>query len=179
MRTEGDVSVAETDDDPGYTAEADEDRTDRKRHRRPRRAKVGWGVRVVASAALLLLAACWLPPYLAQRAENAALSEASDGRVKPALEQARRAAQLDPLAVSPLLTEATLLQQLGQNRSALARLEEAAHLQPQNYEVWFALGELQASALGRLKDARASFTRALALNPLDAASRYELERLAR
>jgi tetratricopeptide (TPR) repeat protein len=134
---------------------------------------------VVASAALLLLAACWLPPYLAQRAENAALAEASDGRVKPALGQARRAAQLDPLAVSPLLTEATLLQQLGQNRSALARLEEAARLQPQNYEVWFALGELQASALGRLEEARASFTRALALNPSDAASRYELERLAR
>ena len=81
--------------------------------------------------------------------------------------------------MSPLLTEATLLQQLGQNRSALARLEEAARLQPQNYEVWLALGDLQAGALGRFKDARASFTRALALNPSDVASRYELERLAR
>jgi O-antigen ligase len=146
--------------------------------RRPRRPRVGWSVRVVASAALLLLAACWLPPYLAQRAESAALAEAGDGRVEAALAHARRAARIDPLAVSPLLTEASLLQQLGQNRAALAKLEEAARLQPQNYEVWFALGELQAGALGRVKDAEASFTRALALNPSDTASRYELERLA-
>jgi hypothetical protein len=146
--------------------------------RGPRRPRVGWSGRAVASAALLLLAVCWLPPYLAQRAENAALDEAGDGRVQPALEQARRAARLDPLAVSPLLTEATLLQQLGQNRAALERLEEATRLQPQNFEVWYALGELQQGVLGRPKDARASFTRALALNPTDAASRYELERLA-
>jgi tetratricopeptide (TPR) repeat protein len=91
---------------------------------------------------------------------------------------ARRAARLDPLAVSPLLTEASLLQQLGQNRAALARLEEAARLQPQNHEVWFALGELQQGALGQTRAARESFTRALALNPADSASRYELERLA-
>jgi tetratricopeptide (TPR) repeat protein len=148
------------------------------RRRGARRPTVGWSGRAVASAALLLLAVCWLPPYLAQRAGNAALDEAGDGRVQPALEQARHAARLDPLAVSPLLTEATLLQQLGQNRAALERLEEATRLQPQNFEVWYALGELQQGVLGRPKDARASFARALALNPTDAASRYELDRLA-
>jgi hypothetical protein len=139
----------------------------------------GWGIRTVASAALVLLALCWLPPYLAQRAENAALAEASEGRVTAGLAQARRAARLDPLAVSPLLTEATLLQQLGQNSAALTKLQQAARLQPQNFEVWYALGELQQSALGQKEQARASFTRALALNPLDAASRYELDRLGR
>jgi len=174
---EGDVSPAAADEDSEYTAEKNESGADRKRHRRPRRAKVGWSVRVVASAALLLLAACWLPPYLAQRAESAALADAGDGRVEAALVHARRAARLDPLAVSPLLTEASLLQQLGQNRAALAKLEEAALLQPQNYEVWLALGELQQGALGQVKAARESFTRALALNPADSASRYELERL--
>ena len=150
----------------------------RQKRGRPRRLRSGWGIRAVASIALVLLALCWLPPYLAQRAENAALAAASDGRVAAGLSQARRAATLDPLAVSPLLTQATLLQQLGQNRAALAKLQEAARLQPQNFEVWFALGELQQSALGQKKQARASFTRALALNPLDSASRYELERLA-
>lgn len=145
---------------------------------RPRHGlRSGWGLRVVATGALLVLAACWLPPYLAQRAGNAALADASDGRVRPALAEARRAARLDPLSVDPLLTEATLLQQLGQNRAALAVLQEAARLQPQNYEVWFALGELQAGALGKPDDARASFTRALALNPADAASLYELQRI--
>jgi hypothetical protein len=179
---------AEADEAPALPVDAEEEQghveevagaaaTGHPGHDRARRLRMGWSIRVIASAALLLLAACWLPPYLAQRAENAALADASDGRVEPGLEHARRAARLDPLAVGPLLTEATLLQQLGQNRAALVKLEAAARLQPQNFEVWYALGELQQGALGRVKDARTSFTRALALNPLDAASRYELERL--
>ena len=143
---------------------------------RPRRLR--WAPRAVACVALVLLAVSWLPPYLAGRAENAALAASSDGKVTEALSQARRAASLDPLAVSPLLTEATLLQQVGRNREALARLQEAAKLQPQNYEVWYALGVLLHGALGRDREARAALTRALALNPLDAASRYELESLA-
>ena len=140
---------------------------------------MGWPLRVAASSALLLLAVSWLPPYLALHAENAALAAASDGKVNAALENARRAATLDPLAVSPLLTEAMLLQQLGRNQEALARLQAAAKLQPQNYQVWYELGVLLHGALGRDKAAKAAFTRALALNPSDAASRYELELLAR
>jgi hypothetical protein len=139
----------------------------------------GWAPRVVASVALLLLAASWLPPYFAQRAENAALTAAGEGDVPAALEHAARAAAWDPLAVSPLLTEAALLQQLGRNREAIARLEAAVKLQPQNYEVWYELGLLEHGAFGRDKEARAAFRRALALNPGDAASRYELELLAR
>jgi len=120
----------------------------------------------------------WLPPFLAFRAENAALAASGDGDITTALGHARRAATWDPLAVSPLLTQATLLQQLGKNREALERLRAAAKLQPQNYEVWYELGVLQHGVLGREKAARASFARALALNPADAASRYELELLA-
>ena len=147
---------------------------------RPRRRshRVGWPIRVAASSALLLLAVSWLPPYLALRAENSALAAASDGKANAALVNARRAATLDPLAVSPLLTEASLLQQLGRDREALARLQAAAKLQPQNYEVWYALGVLLHGSLGRDKAARAALTRALALNPLDAASRFELELVA-
>jgi O-Antigen ligase/Tetratricopeptide repeat len=145
----------------------------------PRRSRrVGWAPRAVASAALVLLAVSWLPPFVAQRAENAALAAASEGDVTTALDHARRAEMWDPLAVSPLLTQATLLQQLGKNREALERLQAAVKLQPQNFEVWYELGVLQHGALGRDKAARASFARALALNPADAASRYELELLA-
>jgi tetratricopeptide (TPR) repeat protein len=140
---------------------------------------LGWAPRVVASAALVLLAVSWMPPYLAHRAESAAIAASSDGDVVAALASARRAAGLDPLAVSPLLTEASLLQQLGRNRQALERLQEAARLQPQNYEVWYAIGVLQHEAFGRDKAARAALIRALGLNPLDAASRDELERLVR
>jgi hypothetical protein len=172
--------VAEGEDDGSYVDdEAAEPETVEQRGHRRKRRQGNWGVRVVASGALVLLAVCWLPPYLAQRSENAALADASDGRVQAGLTQARRAAGLDPLAVSPLLTQATLLQQQGQNRAALAKLQEAARLQPQNFQVWYALGELQQGALGQIRQARASFTRALALNPLDSASQYELQRLAR
>ena len=146
---------------------------------RRRRSIKNWGLRVVASAALVLLAASWLPPYLSLRAQNAALAAAGAGRAQAGLVHARRAAALDPLAVDPLLTEAALLQQLGQYRAAFAKLDEAAQLQPQNYQVWYALGMLQQGALDQRRQARASFTRALALNPLDADSRYELDRLVR
>ncbi len=124
------------------------------------------------------MAASWLPPYFALRAQNAALAAAADGQVTVALEHAHRAATWDPLAVRPLLTEAMLLQQLGRNREAYARLQTAARLQPQNYEVWYALGMLEHGVLGRDAAARSSFSRALALNPDDADSLYELRRLA-
>jgi tetratricopeptide (TPR) repeat protein len=149
------------------------------RRRAQRWGSAGWAPRVLASAALLLLAASWLPPYLALRAENAALAASSEGDVQAALDHVARAAAWDPLAVSPLLTEGALLQQLGRNREALERLRAAAVLQPQNYEVWYKLGLLEHGAFGRDKAARAAFTRALALNPGHTASRDELERLLR
>lgn len=167
--------------EPGAEPVADAEYAEEKPggQRRSRRSRrFGWPIRVVASTALLLLAVSWLPPYLALRAENAALAASSDGDVAVALDRVRWAATLDPLAVSPLLTEASLLQQLGRNREALARLRAAAKLQPQNYEVWYELGVLLHEAFGRDKAARAALTRALALNPADAASRYELELLA-
>jgi hypothetical protein len=170
-------------DGPGAAASeieaecAEEEQGERRHAHRSRRVR--WPIRVVASTALVLLAVSWLPPYLALHAENAALAASGDGNVVAALDHARRAAALDPLAVSPLLTEASLLQQLGRNREALARLQDAARLQPQNYEVWYALGVLLHEAFGRDKAARAALTRALALNPNDAPSRYELELLAR
>ena len=169
MRDDGAAGRERGEDGASGTA-----RTTPARHAR----RSGWAPRVVASAALLLLAASWLPPYLALRAENAALAASSDGDVATALDHARRAAAWDPLAVGPLITEATLLQQLGRNREALERLQAATKLQPQNFVVWYELGVLQHGALGRDKAARAAFTRALALNPDDAASRYELELLA-
>jgi tetratricopeptide (TPR) repeat protein len=179
---EGDEAEAEAEVAPDavddYEASEDEaadaPASRRGRHRRKRRPKVGWGVRTAGSILLVLLAVCWLPPYLQQRAENSALVDSSQGRVGPALAHARSAARLDPLAVSPLITEATLLQQLGQSRAALGTLRDAARLQPQNYEVWLALGKLQGS-LGRVGQARTSLARALALNPLDDESRNELQ----
>jgi tetratricopeptide (TPR) repeat protein len=143
-------------------------------HKRPRRRAVTWPLRVVATTALVVLAVSWVPPYLSARAENAALAASSDGDSQVALRQTRRAARLDPLAVSPLITEALVLQQEGQNREALAALRKAQRLQPDDFEVYYQLGVLQLKAFARKGAAVADFKRALGLNPADIASQYEL-----
>jgi len=140
-----------------------------------RRRAAAWPARTVATVALVLLAASWLVPYLAARDESAAFAAAGDGDSAVALSRARRAANLDPLAVDPLITEALVLQQQGRNGEALAVLQKAARLQPDNYEVFYHEGVLLLRALGRKKAAIAALRRALALNPLDDASRFELE----
>jgi tetratricopeptide (TPR) repeat protein len=141
----------------------------------PRRRIAAWPVRTVATVALVLLAASWLVPYLAARAESAAFAASGDGDSATALSQARRAANLDPLAVDPLITEALVLQQQGRNGEALAVLQKAARLQPDNYKVYYHQGVLLLQAFGRKQAAIVALRRALALNPLDDDSRFELE----
>ena len=144
----------------------------------PRRGG-GWAPRVVASAALLLLAVSWLPPYLSGRAENAALAASARGDLAGAVSQASRAASLDPLSADALMTEANLLQKAGRNAEAAVVIQKAALLQPENFKVWVKLGELELRAFADEQAAKAAFRRALALNPGDPVSRAELEYLAR
>jgi tetratricopeptide (TPR) repeat protein len=140
-----------------------------------RRRIAAWPARTVATVALVLLAASWLVPYLAARDASAALAAAGDGDTAVALSHARRAGSLDPLAVDPLITESLVLQQQGRNGEALAVLQKAARLQPDNYQVFYHQGVLLLQAFGRKQAAIAALRRALALNPLDDASRFELE----
>ena len=149
----------------------------RRSTRRRRRAGGGrsrWPVRAAATTALVLLAVSWAFPYMALRAANAALAESADGNAAAALGDARHAARLDPLAVDPLLTEALVLQQQGKNDEALAVLGQAQRLQPANYEVYFAQGQLLLNVFGRKAAAVAALRHALALNPLDGSSASEL-----
>jgi hypothetical protein len=140
-----------------------------------RRRIAAWPLRIVATVALVVLAVSWLVPYLAARDASEALTAAGDGDTAMALSDARRAVRLNPLAVDPLITESLVLQQQGRNGEALAALEKAARLQPDNYEVHYQQGVLLLRAFGRKKAAIAALRRALALNPLDDASRFELE----
>jgi tetratricopeptide (TPR) repeat protein len=140
-----------------------------------RRRIAAWPLRIVATVALVVLAVSWLVPYLAARDASAALTAAGDGDTAMALSAARRAVRLNPLAVDPLITESLVLQQQGRNGDALAVLQKAVRLQPDNYEVHYQLGVLLLQAFGRKKAAMAELRRALALNPLDDASRFELE----
>ena len=137
----------------------------------------GWPLRAAATVALVALAVSWYVPYLAGRAEDAALAASSEGDAAVALTQARRAAQLDPLAVDPLITESFALQRDGRNLEALRVLQDAARLQPDNYEVYYQQGVLLAT-LGRRQEAIDALRHALALNPLDEDSKTQLDTVA-
>jgi len=139
--------------------------------------RLGWAPRVVATAAILLFALSWLPPYLSGRAVDAALAASANGDVLVALRHAQRARRLNPLSADVLVKEAQLLQQLGRDQESLAVLRRAAGLQPANYDVWYQLGMLQLRSFGHESAARAAFRRALALNPYDEESRRELDAL--
>jgi len=145
----------------------------------PRRRGATWPLRAAASTALVLLAVSWLVPYLSLRAENTALAAAGAGRLTEALAASQRAARLDPLAVDPLLDQASVLQQLGRNREALDVLHRAQRLQPDDYEPYYREGKLLLTAFADRPAAVAALTRALALNPMSAEARYELEQAVR
>ncbi len=140
-----------------------------------RRRPASWPWRVVACAALVVLAVSWLPPYLSALSEDAAFSALGLSDTTAALKDSQRAASLDPLAVRPLITESLILQQLGRNRDALAVLQAAAKLQPENYAVYSQLGALELGTFADRAAARAAFKRALQLNPLDAQSLAQLK----
>ncbi len=143
-------------------------------HEEARGLRFGIASRVLATGVLALVVLSFLPPYLSERALSRAIVLAGDNRTAPAVVQARRAHRLDPLAVDPLFTLALVEQQQGRESEALATLEQAVRLQPQNYSTYYELGLLQLNVLGRRAEAAASFKRALSLNPDDGNSSYEL-----
>lgn len=134
--------------------------------------------RLLASGLLLLLAMSWLPPFMADRAQNRAVGEAANGNVTAAADAARSAHRWNPLAVDPLITLALVEQRLGDNRAALETLRTAADLQPENHQVHYQLGLLLERAFGDRRAAAAAFRRTLELNPLDQSAAYELEVLS-
>ena len=136
--------------------------------------RFGVASRVLASGVLALVALSFLLPYLSESALSRAIVLASDNRTSAAIDQARRAHRLDPLAVDPLFTLALVEQQQGQASAALATLRQAVRLQPQNYATSYELGLMELNVLGRRTEAAAAFRRALTLNPHDTNSSDEL-----
>jgi tetratricopeptide (TPR) repeat protein len=131
-------------------------------------------LRVALSGLALLAALSWLPPYLGEQASARAISAAGAGELTLAVREAETARARNPLAVRPLITLALVQQQYGQGRAALATLDEAAALQPQNADVHYQRGLVLLNALGRPGEAAEAFVRALELDPLDDASAFQL-----
>ena len=169
-RTDSEAAGMGTDDLPDQGG-------DRENPPSPTRARIlAWPLRLSLSLLLVLLAVSWTLPYMASRAESAALTKSAGGETAAALADARRAARYNPLAARPLVMQARLLQALGRNREALAVLQGAALLQPDNFEVHRELGLLYLEAFEARPEAKAAFAEALSLNPLDDELQMDLER---
>jgi eukaryotic-like serine/threonine-protein kinase len=69
-----------------------------------------------------------------------------------------------PLSVEELLAQALILNRNNKPQEALAKVEEAIKLEPDNAEAWGAKGLLLRS-MGREKDAIAAFSKAMELRP--------------
>ena len=131
-------------------------------------------LRVALSGLALLAALSWIPPYLGEQASARAVSAAGVGELGLAEREAEAARARNPLAVRPLITLALVQQQRGEGRAALATLDEAVALQPQNADVHYQRGLVLLNVLGRPADAADAFVRALELDPLDDASAHQL-----
>ena len=88
------------------------------------------GAAALAAAALITSATL---PSLAEDARLQALSLAASGRLAEAAEEADLAHRLNPLAVEPLFTEASVATSRRRPREAVALLEEATRTQPDNW----------------------------------------------
>lgn len=83
-----------------------------------------------------------------------------------ALDAARTAGSLNPLAVEPLYLQASALETQGERAQARAALEDALAQEPENFVTLALLGDLETRA-GKPGQARLYYRRSLRLNPLD------------
>ncbi|MHB8658443.1 MAG: O-antigen ligase family protein [Solirubrobacteraceae bacterium] len=104
--------------------------------RAPGRAVV---LTALLAATLVGAWAIWQPLRSAD-ADSAAVDAAGRGASGTAIADARAAAAEDPVAVSPLWNLSAFFTALGDRRAALAELNQAISLQPENPETWRALG---------------------------------------
>jgi Flp pilus assembly protein TadD len=82
-----------------------------------------------------------------------------------ARERAERAELLNPLSVDPLFAHARVSERRGFRKSAEGWYVEAAELQPENPETWYALGLFEFQVQGNLCAAYGFLNNAYTLDP--------------
>lgn len=129
---------------------------------------------VVATLALVLVAASSILPSWADgkasAAQSAVSDDASDAELRRAAAQAELAARLDPLAVRPLFASAAIARRRGRLLDARRVLLEAVQRQPDSSEAWLQLAGVALQLADRPGFERAA-ARALELDPRSAAKR--------
>jgi tetratricopeptide (TPR) repeat protein len=121
------------------------------------------GAALVAVTAFSSIAA----PWLAERKVDEAF--AAIERPEEAIDDARAAHRLNPLAVEPLLAWATAEEARGNVERAGELYVEAVELQPLNAETWYELARFELD-LGDQESARRHLERARELDPFFAAA---------
>ena len=126
----------------------------------------------IAAVAVLGLALtiCWtaLQPVRAANAEERSADLVAEGKFPQALAAAHDAEQRNPLSVDPLFQLAFIQDTRGDRKAALATLERAVHLQPNNSETWRRLGRYRLSVLNDPEGAMRAFKVAYFLDPQSA-----------
>ena len=126
----------------------------------PRR-RSGWLMPSVAAACALVAVYSLASPWLSERRLNSAYDALFRGNELGALDRAQSAHSLNPLAVEPLLLEASLTQDKSR---ALALYRQARDLEPLNADTWYALGAFQLRQLRQPRAAYYSLNRAYTLD---------------
>ena len=120
---------------------------------------------IAVAAALVAVAVSVASPAVAQRETDAAFDALLDGDAAAAVAGAQRARGLDPLAVEPVIVQATA-EEIRSNLDEAERLfQHAIELQPRNPGPWYELGRFEFESRGRLEPAFAYADRSFALDP--------------
>jgi tetratricopeptide (TPR) repeat protein len=129
------------------------------------RVRAGWpgllGAATVGATAALVL----VLPELADRDVQRSLTASDAGRIEEAVDAAERARRLDPLSRDALEALAVAADAAGDRAGAVAWYEEATRLQPENPDVWYALGLYHAIATDDQCAAYAALNRSYTLDP--------------
>ena len=123
---------------------------------------------ICAGATLaLVVAAAWTiwQPMRADSLTQDALDSLDRGNFDAARTQAQRAHEVDPLALDPLFTLATVETAADRNVAARRALGEAVRLQPSNPASWLRLADFELNTLRRPELAMTAVRPALYLDP--------------
>ena len=139
----------------------------------PRAQPNGPRIAIAVLALLAALAACWSiwqPARADDRAEDA-VRLSGDGEFDAALDAAREAQDIDPLAIKPAFAEAAVHQRAGRNEDALAVFEAIVAEHPKDPQAWLRLADFRLYELDEPQEALAALDRALYLDPMSVAAR--------
>ena len=133
--------------------------------RAPARLRVGLPSLLALAATFTAAALVLVLPALAEREVDRSLTAADARRIAAAVDAAERARQLDPLSSQALEALAIAADVAGDEARAVAWYEEASRLQPENPDVWYALGLYHVIATGDLCAAYQALNQSYTLDP--------------